>query len=153
MTRLRFCAARSLTLITRGPVVIVVDTDPLLFYVNGSAELPRKSRRFMTRYMRGAGVVLISPMTLVEIAELAQRKYLALTIPVDEWLSTLMSVPAIRVADIDHEVAFESANLPGPVPDKQTDRLIMALARVRDLDLVTNNPTMLANEHVRTVWD
>lgn len=106
----------------------------------------------IAKHMESEGGTLISPMTLMEIGDLHAAGHLELTIPADEWLALLSEVRTIHVAPIDHQTAHEAANLPSPAPVNPIDRLVVALARTRDLPLVTNNRDVIGSPYVKTIW-
>lgn len=133
--------------------MIVVDTDPLLYWANGSADLPIKAKRVMNKAAKSGSGLIISPMSLYEIAELVSSGHLVLNVSVEDWLDNLVTVPTISVAPITPSTAVLANELPGDVPNDIKDRLIMALARERGIPLVTANPRLIANPSVETIWD
>jgi PIN domain nuclease of toxin-antitoxin system len=49
-------------------------------------------------------------------------------------------------------MAIDACNLPGNFHQDSADRLIVATARVNNLQLVTKDEKMLAYPHVNAVW-
>jgi len=78
---------------------------------------------------------------------------LALSIALDQWMSRALDPGAIAVLPLTPEIAVESCRLPGEFHRDPADQIIVATARVHDLQLVTGDRRMRQYAFVRSVWD
>ncbi len=134
---------------TGGPIVL--DTHVWLWLVGGEAsqlasaaveEIERVGRR---------GDVLISAITVWEVAMLAAKGRITLSRPVDDWVRLALQAPGARLLALDPEIAMESTRLPGSAHGDPADRILIASARVTGGRLATRDRQILeyaASGHV-----
>jgi PIN domain nuclease of toxin-antitoxin system len=131
--------------------VIVLDTQALIWWVNGDAALSRPAKAAIQSALNEGGV-LISSITAWEIAMLIKKERLALTMEVGEWLATVAAIDGLRFVPVDNVVALQSVQLPGEFHPDPADRMIVALARHLAVPLVTADRKIRGYKHVRTIW-
>lgn len=86
----------------------------------------------------------VSIISAWEVAMLAAKGRLNLTMPTHAWIEQSLSHPAIRqVAFDDPAVAVESNELPGSFHADPADRLLVATARIGGYALVTRDRKIL----------
>lgn len=90
------------------------------------------------------GRVLVSVMSVWEVAMLESRGRIHLSLPVVEWAARALHAPGIRLLDFLPEIAIESTRLPGTPHGDPADRILMASARVSGARLVTCDAAILA---------
>jgi len=83
--------------------------------------------------------VFVSPITAWEIATLAARNRIQLSMSPEAWFSTLLALPGVRLATMPPEVLIASAGLPGLPPRDPADRIIAATAREFGYIVITRN--------------
>lgn len=88
--------------------------------------------------------VCVSAITAWEVATLAARGRLSLSIPVERWFETLSALPQITLAALSPEILIRSASLPGTPPADPADRMIIATARQYGLAILTRDREILA---------
>ena len=95
---------------------------------------------------------MIASISIWEFAMMAAKKRIRLKISVAKWLSQALQDTGLGVIEISPEIAVDACNLPGNFHVDPADRLIVATARVNNLQLVTKDEKMLAYPHVNAVW-
>ncbi len=133
--------------------MIVLDTHALIWWVNGDSKLSVRARKVIELEMTvDGGKILISAITAWEIAMLINKNHLVLTMDLNEWLDTVVSIDAVQFVPIDNEVAIQSVQLPGDFHPDPADRMITALARHYSAMLVTSDDKIRNYRHVKTIW-
>jgi PIN domain nuclease of toxin-antitoxin system len=89
------------------------------------------------------GSVLISAISIWEIAMLAERGRIVLSVDPLQWIETAASVPGVRVIELTPRIAVGSAHLPGNPHADPADRILMATARDAGARLVTRDRRIL----------
>jgi len=133
--------------------MIVLDTHALIWWVSGDSKLSVRARKVIESEMTvDGGKILISAITAWEIAMLINKNHLVLTMDLNEWLDTVVSIDAVQFVPIDNEVAIQSVQLPGDFHPDPADRMITALARHYSAMLVTSDDKIRNYRHVKTIW-
>jgi PIN domain nuclease of toxin-antitoxin system len=109
---------------------LVLDTHIWLWVVEGAharlaasaiAEIEDASRR---------GQVLVSAISIWEVAMLEAKGRISLSRPLQEWVRAALRAPGISLLEISPEIAIESTRLPGTTHGDPADRILIASARV-----------------------
>jgi PIN domain nuclease of toxin-antitoxin system len=127
---------------------LLLDTCAVLWLANGEPIAP-EARGAITACQRH-----ISPITAWEIANLARKSRIALTLPVATWIRQSVARIGAGLPDLTVAILVESCALPGTPPGDPADRIIIATAREHDLIIVTRDAAILAYAeagHVRAV--
>jgi len=90
------------------------------------------------------GRVHVNPMSAWEIGVLVSKNRLSLSMPTRLWIAQVIGHPGLNVAEMPIEVLIESTNLPGDPPNDPVDRMMIALARDMEAELVTRDGKILA---------
>jgi PIN domain nuclease of toxin-antitoxin system len=107
-------------------MTVLLDTHVVHWW---SSEPDRLSEA-ATRAVEGADELAVSGVTWFELAWLARRERIVLTVPVSSWLAELAA--DIRTVPLTWRVAHTAASLPGSFPSDTADRVIYATrARAR----------------------
>jgi PIN domain nuclease of toxin-antitoxin system len=80
---------------------------------------------------------------------LVKKDRLVLTMDLDEWLDTTDNIEGVEWVPVSRQVAIDSVNLPGDFHQDPADRLIVALARHENAELITADGRIQAYPHVR----
>jgi PIN domain nuclease of toxin-antitoxin system len=115
----------------------LLDTCAVLWLANGEA-VDADARRAVA-----AGERHVSPITAWEIANLARKNRIALTMPVSAWLHRAFSAMGASLPELSVSILVESCTLPGMPPDDPADRIIIATARQHNLTIVTRDAAIL----------
>ena len=133
--------------------MIVLDTHALLWWVNGDPQFSQSALKAIEHELQAEeGEILISAITAWEIALLVEKGRLTLSMTTDDWLETVEEIEGVRFVAVDAATAVESTRLPGEFHKDPADRMIVALARHYNAELVTADDKITAYRHVRTVW-
>jgi PIN domain nuclease of toxin-antitoxin system len=131
--------------------VILLDTQALIWWVNGQAELSVTALA-QIEAERPGGRILASAISAWEVCVLEKRGRLGLRMETGAWLRAIEAVPEVAFVPVDHEIAAQAMSLPTPCPPAPVDRIIAATARKLGCVLVTADPQFWAYPHVRSVW-
>lgn len=93
----------------------------------------------------------ISAISMWELAKLVERKRIAFSIPLLEWMKRSFEEKGISVAPLEPEICVESCSLQGFHRDP-ADQLIVATARVHSLPLITADERIQKYTGVKTLW-
>ena len=133
--------------------MVVLDTHVLIWAVEDSPNLGPLARARIDHERQNGGVG-ISAITPWEIALLAVKGRLELTMDVRTWIDQAMAWPGIELCPIDTAIAVDSVQLPGTFHADPADRFLTATARLFSAPLVTSDARILDYSlagHVRTV--
>jgi PIN domain nuclease of toxin-antitoxin system len=86
----------------------------------------------------------ISAISIWEVAQLALRKRMVLSTPIDAWLPNSLGDPDLTLLDLSPEILLEATRLPGTIHKDPADRMIVATARHHNLTLLTRDDDILA---------
>ncbi len=134
-----------------GSVVIVLDTDTLVWWVNVNNLLSKKAKTTIDRELE-EGQVAVSAISAWEIAMLVEQEKLVLSMDVETWLATVAEIEVVHFIPVDTEIAIKSVKLPGKFHKDPADRMIVATARKLAAPLVTRDDKIRAYPHVKTIW-
>jgi PIN domain nuclease of toxin-antitoxin system len=85
-----------------------------------------------------AGGLLVSIISVWEIALLVSRGKVALPAPLDDWTQFALSRPDLRLVGLTRpSVVIDSVNLPGEFHGDPADRFLVATARAHRAKLAT----------------
>ncbi|MGK7296829.1 MAG: type II toxin-antitoxin system VapC family toxin [Candidatus Wenzhouxiangella sp. M2_3B_020] len=132
--------------------MIVLDTHALVWWANGEDRLSGSAADAIEAEHRQSGRILLSTMSAWEIAMLIDRGRMALAMDLDEWLDTVDRIEAVEWIPVSRQLAVDSVTLPGDFHPDPADRLIVALARRENAELVTADGKIHAYPHVRSIW-
>lgn len=83
--------------------------------------------------------ILISEISLWEIAMLSSKGRIQIAEPLEDWLEEVLKAPGIRAVNLTPKILADSVHLPGAFHADPSDRLIVSTARVLGAQLVTKD--------------
>lgn len=116
----------------------LLDTHVLLWWHGGSDRLSQ-SQRMVIAEADAEAPLLVSDISLWEVATLHGLGRIRLTIPLREWLEMAVAPPLVRRHGITPAVAAELASLPESFHRDPADRILVATARVIGATLLTRD--------------
>ncbi len=128
----------------------VVDTHALLWWFGDEGKLSRKQKRVL-RSATAESPVLISCISLWEIATLHSLRRIHVEMPLVQWLKQITHTPEIQLCSISPEVAAEVAYLPNTFHRDPGDRIIVSTARVAQARLLTSDRRIVDAQLVETI--
>ena len=120
---------------------VLLDTCAAIWLMNGDPLSP--ASRALIDEAQAAGLVHVSPITAWEVAMLAARGRIALSLAPIAWFAALIGLPGVAWAPMPPEVLIASATLPGKAPRDPADRIIAATARQFGHVVVTRDGELL----------
>jgi PIN domain nuclease of toxin-antitoxin system len=130
--------------------VILLDTHVLIWWANGEHE--RLSAAAIAAIEAEEQQRLVSAISCWEVAMLAERRRLGLSVDMERWLNLVASVPRLQLLPLSPAVAVASTRLPGTFHADPADRFLVAQARDLNIPLVTADSKIRAYPHVRSLW-
>jgi PIN domain nuclease of toxin-antitoxin system len=126
--------------------VIVLDTHAWFWWVNEPGRLSRPASRAIERAQR----IGVSTMSVLELADLIERRRIRLDTPTRAWIRDALADEHVEPLPLTAEVAVDAAQL--RFAADPFDRIIYATARAEDAQLVTRDERMRAFDPELTVW-
>jgi PIN domain nuclease of toxin-antitoxin system len=130
--------------------VILLDTHVLIWWANGEHE--RLSAAAIAAIEAEEQQRLVSAISCWEVAMLAERRRLGLSVDMERWLNLVASVPRLQLLPLSPAVAVASTRLPGTFHGDPADRFLVAQARHLNIALVTADSKIRTYPHVRSLW-
>ncbi len=121
---------------------ILLDTHIILFSFMRSTELKEKTKSIITEYQQN-NAMLISSISLWEIAMLASKNRINIFRPINDFLKHIIQSEGIEVIEISPDIASESVMLQNFHKDP-CDRIIVATSRVTSSTLITRDKEIIA---------
>jgi PIN domain nuclease of toxin-antitoxin system len=132
-------------------VTALLDTHVLLWWLEAGGRLPRNQRDVIDRAVAGQATLLVSDISLWEIATLHELGRIRLRLSLREWLERATAPPLVQRVGISPAVAAEVASLPATFPRDPADRIIVSTARIRGATLLTSDRRIAAAGIVPTL--
>lgn len=126
----------------------LADTMALVWHLRGGQRLGRRAKQILREADQGRQTIAISGVTLMEILYLSEHR----RIPVD--VGTLGDRLTQSSNYIIVPVGLEVVRAAAAIDDVSElhDRLIAGTAAWLGIPILTNDPVMMASQHVQTVW-
>jgi PIN domain nuclease of toxin-antitoxin system len=131
--------------------LIVLDTHALVWWVAGAGRLSARAKRAIDRQLP-QGTVIVSTITVLEIATAVRRGRLELGASLDQWLADLLALPELRFESVSAEIARLAGSYDDTLPGDPADRIILATAQTVGAALVTADERLRQSPNVTTVW-
>ena len=128
----------------------LLDTHILIWWVNGSSRLSPAQREVVA----SASVespLLVSDISLWEVATLQSLGRIELAIPLRTWLDKAVAPPLVRRHGISPAIAAELATFPDSFHRDPADRILVATARVLGATLLTKDRRIIDSALVGTL--
>lgn len=130
---------------------MVLDTHVLLWWLSGSPLLPSRAVKSIQAALQEQALV-VSAISVFEIATAVRRGRLELASPLDIWLHDLASLPEIYVEPVNAAVAARAAMFDDAVHGDPADRIILATAMWLERPLATADEKLRSSGLVRLAW-
>ena len=127
---------------------LLLDTHVVHWWSAEPDRISRSARRALKR----ADDLLIAAISWYELAWLAERRRIAIEVPIRSWLEDLGA--HLRTVGITPAIADSAAGLPNSFPRDPTDRIIYATAIEHGVKLVTKDRAIADHDRPRSlvVW-
>lgn len=131
--------------------MIVLDTHAWVWFVSNPDLLSEEAGKAADN-ARNRGQIFVSSISAWEVALLAAKRRLSLTMDVNDWIARSEMLPFIRFIPVNNDIAVRSVNLPQPLHNDPADRIIIATAIITGFPLVTKDRKISDYPHVQTIW-
>ncbi len=131
--------------------VIVLDTCAIIWDALNADRLTTKAKRAM-RAAEADNELMISDISIWEIAMLVARKRLEIEETVSSFINLHLQSRTITVQPISSEIAELSVSLGRGINNDPADRIIAATTILTGAKLVTADDNLIHSEIVPTVW-
>lgn len=129
---------------------VLLDTHLWWWWITGESGPSAAQKRILVRTSPEAPV-LLSDISLWEVATLVSLGRLAVTVPLREWLENAAAPPLVRRCAVSPAVAAAVAALPDDFHRDPADRIIVATAQVHGATLLTRDRRIVDAKLVPTV--
>ncbi|WP_321888151.1 type II toxin-antitoxin system VapC family toxin [Paraburkholderia bannensis] len=129
--------------------MVALDTCALVYWLRGDQALSEPARNAIENALEESEV-LISTISVLEVAQFVENGRLALSMDTRRWLATLASLEGVRMVPVDTAIAVRATTLAPQLPPPQ--RLVAATARTLGVPLVTPDSRVRALTHIDTIW-
>ena len=129
--------------------MIVLDTHAFFWMTSEPHRLSKKAVEAIEEERAGTGVA-IATVSLLELAQLADKHRLALSLSTERFLSE--AVMRVIVKPMTPEIVGIAVRLPSTFPKDPADRVIAATAIAEGATLVTADQKIRDSGALRTIW-
>jgi PIN domain nuclease of toxin-antitoxin system len=130
--------------------VLLLDTHTWIWAISAEKQLSAKAKKLIKK--TPANQRAIASISIWEFAMLCSRGSIHVKVTPEQWLDNAVHKTGIQVFDLSAQVALESCNLPGKFHKDPADRIIVATARIHNMNLVTKDQKIIDYPHVESVW-
>jgi PIN domain nuclease of toxin-antitoxin system len=131
--------------------MILLDTHIWLWWLHSPEQLSERGRTLLT-IGENQNTLIVSAISVWEIAVKHSNGKLPLPLPINEWFALAKSRPGITIEPLDPLDAIASTQLPGDFHKDPADRIIVAIAYRRNIELMTCDQKILNYPHIKTLW-
>jgi PIN domain nuclease of toxin-antitoxin system len=131
--------------------MIVLDTHAWIWFTSKPEALSKKAQKAVDAAVKEKNV-LISSISVWEVALLVKNNRLTLSMDVTDWIAKSENLPFIQFIPVSNSIAVKSVNLPQPLHPDPADRIIIATALSTGASLVTKDKKISDYAHVKTIW-
>ena len=128
----------------------LLDTHILIWWLNDVSRLSPEQREVLESASADSPL-LVSDISLWEVATLYDLGRIRLTVPLREWLDKAVAPPLVRRQGISPAIATELAALPDSFQRDPADRILVATARVFGATLLTHDRRIVEANLVKTL--
>lgn len=131
--------------------MILLDTHVWLWLLHDLSQLSDSARIAIDTEEPQNGL-LVSAISVWEIAVKSSIGKLILPLPIDEWYNLASTNSGIVIEPLSPLDAIASTSLPGTFHKDPADRILVAIARKYNIPLITCDTKILNYPHVQTIW-
>ena len=128
----------------------LLDTHILVWWLNDSDRLSR-AQQDVVASASAESPLLVSDISLWEVAALHSLGRIQLTIPLRAWLDKAVAPPLVRRLGISPAIAAELSALPDSFQRDPADRILVATARIFGATLLTQDSRIVDAALVKTL--
>lgn len=130
---------------------LLIDTHYWIWYVAANRERLTDQNIHIIREAANSGSLLVSVISVWEIAMLESKNRIQLNKPCTQWVSEALTMPGLTLTPLSPDIAVESNYLPGEFHGDPADRIIVATARSMNARLLTSDKNIRAYARERHI--
>lgn len=115
---------------------ILIDTHVWIWAALNEKKFSNESKVILQKTSE-QGNIFLSMISIWELAMLVSKNKIHLDEPINQWVTNSLSAMGIKLIELSPEILLESCNLPGDLHGDPSDRMIVATARICQLELFT----------------
>lgn len=96
--------------------------------------------------------ILLSAISPWEFSKLLEKQRLGISCAPEDWISTALDMPKLRLVALSPVLSYRSTVLPQPFHQDPADQIIVATAREENATILTKDEKILSYDHVRSLW-
>lgn len=131
-------------------MTLLLDTHVLIWWLDGSGRLSPAQQEAVSA-VSPQSPLLVSDISLWEVATLCSLGRVRLSLPLREWLDKAAAPPLVRRQGISPAIAEHVATLPDSFRRDPADRILVATARVLGATLLTQDRRIIKSALVDTL--
>jgi len=131
--------------------MILLDTHIWIWFLSNPEKLSSQARKAVEDNME-KGSLLISSISVWEIAVLNAKNRLHFSIPLKDWVSQSEKLPFLQFIPVNNTIALNSVLLPASIHNDPADRIVIATALSEGVPLVTKDEKIIKNAPIETIW-
>jgi len=128
--------------------MLLLDTCSLIWLVEDLSALSGNAKKAIRQ---NSDDIYVSAISALEISLLVVKKRLELPSQPFKWYSDALRLHGLKEITVDGQIAAISGNLP-PVHKDPCDRIVIATAIVKKLDIVTADKIFMEYRHIKVIW-
>ena len=129
---------------------VLLDTHVLLWWFETNSSLPANHKKIIDN-ANALEPLLVSDISLWEIATLYELGRIRLALPLRDWLERATAPPLVQRCPITPAIAAEVAALPSTFQRDPGDRIIVSTARILGATLLTCDDRIIKSGIVPTI--
>ena len=131
--------------------MILLDTHTWLWWLHDPTQISLPAQNVIEEAEK-KNEILISSISVWEIAVKHSLNKLELPFPINEWFELAQQQPGMTIEPLSPLDAIHSANLPGEFHKDPADRILVAIARRYDIPIISRDNKIQNYSHVKTIW-
>lgn len=132
------------------PVLILLDTNAVLWLAFEPNRLSKAARATISEAQANAVPLAVCDFTLLELATLARKGRLDISITLESFLHQIET--RFEILAISARACVRSLALPASYPNDPADRIIGATSLVEGIPLITADRHIRESKVVNTIW-
>jgi PIN domain nuclease of toxin-antitoxin system len=124
-------------------MALLYDTHAWVWSAEGNVDQLGPQARAAILESEARGALLVSAISIWEVAMLHAKGRLQLTLDLERWVERALAAPGTRLVPLEPEIAIHSAQLPGSFHGDPADRILVATARILGAQLLTRDQQIL----------
>jgi PIN domain nuclease of toxin-antitoxin system len=132
--------------------MITLDTHAWVWWAADPARIPKRAAGLIEQAVESGERLLVSAISVWEVAMLAARGRLELTMAVGDWIARNEAVSLFQFVPVDNRIAVRAVDLPEFAHRDPADRIIVATALVAGATLITGDDRLRRYHALKTAW-